>query len=120
MAHFAQLDNNNVVVNVVVVDNEHELQGEFYCEMLFGGRWKQTSYNGRIRKKFAAIGDLYNEKLDMFVAPQPKPWYELDDNGNWHSPLGVHPDTGEYLQDWQWKWLELVFAVNVDWGMNIG
>lgn len=78
MAHFAQLDSNNVVIQVIVVDNkdtadafgvEKEHIGAAFCERVLGGTWKQTSYNGKFRGKYAGIGYTYNAELDEFVAP---------------------------------------------------
>lgn len=76
MAHFARLDENNIVQQVIVVSdndcldadgNESELVGSQFCENLLGGRWIQTSYNGKIRGKYAAIYDYYDESNDSFV-----------------------------------------------------
>lgn len=78
MAHFAEIDSNNVVLRVVVVDNkdtsdangvEKEHIGAAYLESLLGGTWKQTSYNGKMRGKYAGIGDVYDPVKDEFVAP---------------------------------------------------
>ena len=78
MAHYAQLDDNNIVTQVIVIDNkdtadangvEKEYIGAAFCERLFGGTWKQTSYNGNIRGKYAGIGDTYDAETDMFVSP---------------------------------------------------
>jgi len=80
MAHFAQIDENNVVVNVTKIENtliqdgdliEQESIGVEYLQRLFGGRWVQTSYNNNFRKCFAGIGFYYNEDLDVFVPPKP-------------------------------------------------
>jgi hypothetical protein len=78
MAHFAQLDSNNVVIQVIVVDNkdtadaygtEKEHIGAAFCERVLGGTWKQTSYNGNMRGRYAGIGYTYNAQLDEFIAP---------------------------------------------------
>ena len=78
MAHFAELDSNNVVLRVIVVDNkdtsdaygvEKEYIGAAFCERVLGGTWKQTSYNGNIRGKYAGIGDTYDAVNNVFVAP---------------------------------------------------
>jgi len=78
MAHFAQLDSNNVVIQVIVVDNkdtadafgvEKEYIGAAFCERVLGGTWKQTSYNGKMRGRYAGIGYTYNAQLDEFIAP---------------------------------------------------
>ena len=79
MAHFAEIDSNNVVLRVVVVDNkdtadangvEKEHIGAAYLERMLGGTWKQTSYNGNFRKHYAGIGYTYDPVLDEFVPPQ--------------------------------------------------
>lgn len=76
MAHFAQIDENNVVIQVCVVDNvnapgnfpDSEPIGQKYlADHGFTGIWKQTSYNNNFRQKYACIGDLYDEELDAFV-----------------------------------------------------
>ncbi len=71
MAHFAQLDENNVVLQVLVVPNEQEHRGQEYLanDIGLGGRWIQTSYNANIRGKYAGIGDTYDEVKDEFIAP---------------------------------------------------
>lgn len=79
MAHFAELDENNVVKQVIVVhnnelldenNNESEAKGIAFCQSLFGGNWVQTSYNGSIRKNFAGIGMHYDAMRDAFIAPK--------------------------------------------------
>jgi len=71
MAHWAELDENNIVVRVTVGDNDDPNGDEGYLWLLnnLGGRWVKTSYNGNIRGKFAGIGDTYDESIDEFVAP---------------------------------------------------
>lgn len=78
MAHFAELDENNVVKQVIVVhnnelldenENESEQKGIDFCASLFGGTWIQTSFNATIRGKYAGIGDTYDPIADVFVAP---------------------------------------------------
>ena len=71
MAHFAELDNDNKVLRVIVVSDEHEHEGETWCNNLLGGRWKQTSYNGNMRGMFAGVGYTYDVELDEFVPPEP-------------------------------------------------
>jgi hypothetical protein len=79
MAHFAKLDENNIVTEVIVVNNnelldehlrEDEQKGIEFCQSLFGGEWKQTSYNGNIRGKFAGLGDVYDPDNDVFTTPE--------------------------------------------------
>lgn len=68
MAHFAKIE-DGIVTQVVVVDNEHEADGEAYLNSLgLEGQWVQTSYSGNIRGKYAAIGDTYDAVADEFVA----------------------------------------------------
>lgn len=67
MAHFAELDENNKVLRVIVVDDAYEANGEQWCHDNLGGTWKQTSYNARIRGKYAGIGDTYDPVQDIFI-----------------------------------------------------
>jgi hypothetical protein len=71
MAHFAEIDSNNVVLRVLVVADEHEHRGQEFLanDCSLGGTWVQTSYNGKIRGKFAGIGDIYDDVNDEFYAP---------------------------------------------------
>ena len=78
MAHFAELDENNIVKQVIVVHNnelldengaESEQKGIDFCISLFGGTWIQTSFNANIRGKYAGIGDTYDPIADVFVTP---------------------------------------------------
>jgi len=73
MAHFAEIDDQNVVLRVLVVSDEFEDCGEDYLanELGLGGKWIQTSYNSRIRGKYAGTGDLYDPKKDIFYSPAP-------------------------------------------------
>ena len=102
MAHFAKLDENNVVTQIVVVDNrditdphtgqEDEILGIAFCKKLLGGTWKQTSYNNNSRVRYAGIGYSYNAALDAFVPPQPHASWTLDnETADWVSPLGDAP-----------------------------
>ena len=70
MAHAAELNQNNLVIRVVVISNDYEPNVEQFATELFGGVWKQTSYNGNIRKNYAGIGYSYLPDLDAFVAPK--------------------------------------------------
>ena len=106
MAHFAKLDENNVVTQVIVVDNkditdphtgqEDEILGIAFCKKLLGGNWKQTSYNNSTRVRYAGIGYSYNAALDAFVPPQPHDSWTLDnETADWVSPLGAAPELTE-------------------------
>lgn len=102
MAHFAQIDENNVVVQVLVVPDEQEHRGQEYLavDCNLGGTWIQTSFNGRIRKRFAGIGGTYNQELDAFVVPKPFPSWIFDENdADWQPPV-PKPDAGV---DWYWS-----------------
>jgi hypothetical protein len=109
MAHFAQLDENNVVTQVIVVANkdtadangvEKEYIGAAFCERLFGGTWKQTSYNGNIRKNYAGIGYTYNADIDAFVPPKPfASWVLNNDTAEWEAPVPMPTDNKMYVWD---------------------
>ena len=124
MAHFAQLDENNVVTQVIVVGNqdtsdasgvEKEHIGAAFCERLFGGTWKQTSYNGNIRKNYAGIGYTYNADIDAFVPPKPfNSWILNTDLAQWEAPVAMPADagTGEPPKMYSWdettvNWIEV-------------
>jgi hypothetical protein len=72
MAHFAEIDSSNKVVRVLVVPDNEEQRGEEYLaqDLGLGGKWIQTSYNNKIRGKFAGVGDSYDEENDLFIAPE--------------------------------------------------
>jgi hypothetical protein len=89
MAHFAQIDDNNVVINVLSVPDEEQHRGEEYLSVNLGlgGRWIQTSYNNNVRKMFAGIGFIYNEELDVFLPPKPFESWTIDPlKKEWVSP----------------------------------
>jgi len=71
MAHFAEIDSENKVIRVLVVPNEFESDGQNYLanDLGMGGTWIQTSYNAKIRGKYAGIGDIYDKENDQFVSP---------------------------------------------------
>jgi hypothetical protein len=109
MAHFAKLDENNVVTQVIVVANsdtadasgvEKEHIGAAFCERLFGGTWKQTSYNGNKRKNYAGIGFTYREDIDAFVPPKPyASWVLNEATAQWEAPVAMPDDGGRYTWD---------------------
>lgn len=89
MAHWAELDENNIVVRVVVGDNEDPNGDEGYQWLVnnLGGNWVKTSYNKKIRKNFAGIGYYYNSRLDAFIPPQPSPeWVFDEETCTWKYP----------------------------------
>ncbi len=126
MAHFAELDANNVVQRVVVVgndvttangplgENDKHVDGESWCINFFkGGTWKQTSYNSSFRKQYAGIGYTFDFAKDKFIAPQPFPSWSLDSNDDWQAPVAyptvtTYGDNAPYSISWdednqQWK-----------------
>jgi hypothetical protein len=122
MAHFAQLDSNNVVTQVIVVGNkdtadangvEKEHIGAAFCERLFGGNWKQTSYNGSVRKNYAGVGFTYNAGLDAFVPPKPyASWVLNNDTAQWDAPTPMPTDDKKYSWDEATtSWVETAEAV---------
>ena len=100
MAHFAELDDSNIVKRVVVVDNAHvpsdkHADGETWCVNFFGGgTWKQTSYNHNFRKQFAGIGMTYDATKDKFISAQPHASWALDGNDDWQAPI-TKPSDGK-------------------------
>jgi len=101
MAHFAQLDQNNIVLRVIVVNNsdimvngqENEAKGIAFCQSLLGPntRWVQTSYNGNFRVRYAGIGYTFDVTLNAFIPPKPYPDWVLDPKTfDWVPPNAVH------------------------------
>lgn len=87
MSHWAQLDENNVVLQVLVGDdtNGEEAAGVFFQEIV-GGTWVQCSYNHRICKQFPGIGYRYCAARDIFITPQPFPSWTETEEGDWEAP----------------------------------
>ena len=109
MAHFAQLDENNQVIAVNVIadadcldDNEKESEtvGIAFCKSLWGSEtiWKQTSYNGNIRKNYAGIGYTYDQTRDAFIPAKPfNSWILNETTCLWEAPI-AYPTDGEMYQ----------------------
>ena len=88
MSHFAEIDENKVVLRVLVGDNEAPNEGYEWFVSTLGGTWVQTSYNGNIRKNFAAVGYIYDEALDAFIPPQPfNSWLLDEETCQWVPPV---------------------------------
>ena len=105
MAHFAKIDSNNIVKQVVVVSNDvaiTEQDGIDFLKQTHGDRftWVQTSYNCNFRKQFAGINFVYDEANDIFIAPQPYPSWSLDSNHDWQPPT-PKPAMVDYVP-WIW------------------
>lgn len=105
MAHFAKIDENNIVTQVVVTDNDYPGEGYEWLLDTFGGTWVQASYNGKIRKNFPGVGFTYDVERDAFIAPQPFASWTLDETTcQWNPPIpmpeGAHTWDEENLT---WK-----------------
>ena len=107
MAHFAELDENNIVTRVLVTDNDAPNEGYDWLIENLGGTWIQTSYNATIRFNYAGVGFSYDPELDAFIAPQPYPsWLLVEETCQWESPV-PYPDDGlmyswnEEIIDWE-------------------
>ena len=124
MAHYAFLDDNNIVTEVIVGRNEDEVvdgisDWEAYYGGLRGQRCVRTSYNNNIRKNFAGVGYTYNESADVFVPAQPHPSWTLNEvEWLWEPPVPqptTVPDGVEIFDDGNaagsWVWDEST----VDW-----
>ena len=107
MAHFAELDENNTVLQVVFVANEDCLKngveleeaGIAFCTALLGGTWIQTSYNANFRKNYAGIGFSYDQSRDAFIPPQPfSSWILNEDTCQWLPPT-ARPLEGFWIWD---------------------
>jgi hypothetical protein len=115
VAHFAKIE-NNLVTQVIVVANsdtsdaegvEKEHIGAAFCERLFGGTWKQTSYNGNKRKNYAGIGFTYNADIDAFVPPKPfNSWTLNNDTAQWEAPVAMPEDAGSGDPPKMYAWNE--------------
>ena len=124
MAHFAELDENNIVTRVIVVHNnelvdtsgnESEAKGVEFCSTLFAHtNWVQTSYNNNMRKQFAGTGYTYDSDSDVFVAPQPYPSWSLDDNSDWQAPTPMPEDDNMYSWNEETQSWDLVEPINDD------
>lgn len=105
MAHYAFLDKNNIVTEVIVGIDETQLIEELEPEIWYGNFRKQkclrTSYNNKIRGRFAGIGYSYDEQADVFIAPQPYPSWTLNtETYDWQPPI-PRPDSSPH-----WYWIE--------------
>ena len=144
MAHFAELNNNNEVLRVIVISNDdvnanggdYSTEAETFVASIVphssgGNQWKQTSYNGNARKQYAGIGFTYNASKNKFIAPKPYSSWSLDSNDDWKAPV-AYPSVTEidsnivYIswdEDNQ-KWLgstytgDPIVTTNYEWDAN--
>jgi hypothetical protein len=109
MAHYAFLDNNNIVTEVIVGIDETELINDLDPETWYGNfrgqTCKRTSYNNRIRKQYAGIGYKYDVDADVFITPQPYPSWSLDDNFDWQAPT-EKPEGNWFWDEEIGNWVE--------------
>lgn len=106
MAHFAQLDETNAVLQVVAVSNnellidgvESEDKGILFCKSLFGNdtKWIQTSYNAKFRKNYCGVGFTYDPVADHFFAPKPYASWTLNEGAQWVAPVAYPTDKKNY------------------------
>ena len=110
MAHYAWLDENNVVINVTVGIDETELisglDTETFYSQATGYNIKRTSYNNNIRKQYAGIGYIYDSVNDVFITPQPYPSWVLDENFDWQAPKKQPSPNYKWDENNQY-WIEL-------------
>ena len=130
MAHFAQIDSNNIVTQVIVVadadtadaqGNHMESIGLAFCQRLIGGNWKQTSYNTQggvhtnggtpFRKNYAGLGYTYDAGRDAFIPPKPyESWVLNETTCLWDSPVPYPTDVGTPDAPKRYTWNETTKA----------
>ena len=108
MSHWAEINNENKVLRVVVCDNNDPNGDEGYQWLLnnLGGTWIKTSYNNKIRKQFAGINYIYDEVNDVFITPKPYPSWSLDDNFDWQPPTPIPLEGNWYWDEDSLSWME--------------
>ena len=109
MAHFATLNESNIVTRVEVINNDVILDGDgveqeqlgidFLTSLYGAGNYKQTSYNKKIRKNYAGVGYTYDAVKDKFIKSKPFASWSLDENDDWKAPI-THPDDDK---DYYWN-----------------
>lgn len=127
MAHFAKLNENNVVISVHPIadencldenGNESEEVGINYCKSFYGQdtNWKQTSYNHKIRHRYAGVGYSYSEEHDVFLTPKNYPSWNLNtENYEWEPPVPMPDLTDEQTQEGKYyEWNEEI----VNWELK--
>ncbi len=110
MSHWAEIDNNNIVLRVTVGDNNDPAGDEGYQWLIdnLGGTWIKTSYNGNIRKNYAGIGYTYDATRDAFIAPKPFNSWVLDEaTCQWQAPTPMPTTEGKFYywseDDLSWR-----------------
>lgn len=129
MAHFAKLDDNNIVTDVIVVNNsdilnengeEDEEVGKLFLENLFGhprDKWAQTSYNRSFRKNYASPGMIFDAERDAFIMPKPYPSWLFDENQlSWYAPVPEPAPNATVQFVWDetnLSWNEVPLLINI-------
>ncbi len=115
MAHYAYLDDNNIVVAIKVGKDETELIDGFDTETYYALNTpytvKRTSYNGNIRKQYAGVGFRYDPVADVFIAPQPYPSWSLDENFDWQAPTPRPEEGFWYWDEATLSWIEIELPI---------
>ena len=110
MAHWAEIDNNNIVIKVLVTDNNDPNGDEGYQWLIdnLGGRWIQTSYNRNFRKNFAGPGSIYDEEEDIFLPAKPFDSWILNKELYWWEPPFFPPQDDKFYawQEETLSWIE--------------
>lgn len=120
MEYFAQLDENNIVLQVILVSeddikdsngNVSEDIGIFFCKQLINdpnSRWIRTSFENKFRGRFGNVGYKYDESLDVFISPKPySSWVFNSETTDWLSPLGDPPEiSSELIREYRYVWNE--------------
>jgi len=136
MAHFAELDENNIVLRVITFSNDEvnanggelSVEAENFVAERHGGTWKQTSYNDNFRKQYAGIGWTYDVSKDIFIRPQPFSSWTLDDNNDWKAPVEepntkiIDADNNIYFYKWKessQEWIGISTTRYFTWDSNI-
>lgn len=107
MAYFCELDSNNVVLRTIVVHENDAVNGEAFCNALFGGRWVQTFDDNSTRKQYAGIGFAYDSAKDQFVAPKPFASWLLNANNDWQPPTSK-PEGNYYWNESTLSWVAIL------------
>ena len=135
MAHFAKLDENNIVIEVITFSNDEvnanggdlSVEAENFVSARHGGTWKQTSYNGNFRKQYAGIRWSYDAAKDIFILPQPYSSWSLDSNNDWQAPIEepntkvFDADTNIYFYKWKestQEWIGILSTRYFTWDSN--
>tara|TARA_R100001369_G_scaffold4425_1_gene12839 strand:+ start:1726 stop:2115 length:390 start_codon:yes stop_codon:yes gene_type:complete len=111
MAHFAEINDSNIVIRVIVVADENEADGENWCNGFLGGTWKKTSYNTSanvhalggtpFRKNYAGIGDTFDASRNAFIPSKPYPSMTLNETiCNWEYAIAYPSDQDSKIFTW--------------------